>query len=154
MLSKYFALPDFTRSDTATRMGREVVVPDDLMTNGIRLANDLLDEVHMQVCLLRITSGYRPDWLNAAVGGSKVSAHMRFRAADVEDREDNMAPIEIARAIKKLDPIFLDKCILEFGGWVHLQVAELGATARRQYLTAVHRRDETVYLDGLVEIPT
>lgn len=154
MLSKYFDLSDFTHSDTAIRMGREVIVPEDLMLNGIRLANNLLDDVHIQVCLLRITSGYRPDWLNAAVGGSKVSAHMRFRAADVQDRDEKMSPIEIARAIQALDPIFLDKCILEFGDWVHLQVAELGATARRQYLTAVHRDGEAVYLDGLIENPT
>jgi hypothetical protein len=90
-----------------------------------------------------ITSGYRNRAVNAAVGGSKTSAHMRGEAADF--KVAGMTSQELARLIHGLDLPF-DQLIAYAPrstpawtapkeGWVHLGIVA-GATsrARRQLL--------------------
>lgn len=152
MLSKYFDLSDFTQSDTAARMGRVVSVPAELLGNGRLLANQLLDEIHAWVSDIYVTSGYRPDWLNTAIGGAPGSAHMEFRAADIKSR--SLEPLELARRIRAMHLPMLDKLILEFNAWCHVQVARPGEEPRQECLTAVKRGGATIYLPDLVENAT
>lgn len=76
-----------------------------------------------------ITSGYRNDKLNAAVGGSPKSKH---RLGCAVDFVSNMPKISIRDlyewCAQHLD---FDKLLLENNQWVHLQVAPDGENNKR-----------------------
>lgn len=152
-LAANFHLAEFLRSQTAARMGRTVPAPTGQELENLRtLAKYVLQPVRDVVGPLIITSGYRPDWLNAAVGGSRRSAHMTARAADIQALE--ATPLELAKVCVRLmerEALPADKVILEFGQWVHIQVARPGADPRRRVLSAVHDGQRTQYLLGLHE---
>lgn len=81
---------------------------------------------------LRLTSGYRCPGLNASVGGVPTSRHMFGLAADVQPvsmgERQAMGFIVGALRLGTLDEI--DKVILE-PAWLHIQLAEPGATPKR-----------------------
>jgi zinc D-Ala-D-Ala carboxypeptidase len=151
-LSKHFLLREFLVSQTATRMGREVgAPPQEVIDNLQRLAITILEP--LRVALGRpvvITSGYRPLWLNTAVGGSPRSAHIDGRASDLN--VPGVPDVEVARRIVALNLPF-DQVILEFPpeGWVHVGIAREGTPNRRQQLTALKVNGKTAYYKGLVE---
>lgn len=149
-LSANFKLSEFCRSDYATRMGLEIEPTEEVVDNLYRLCKYVLQPLRNEMRgVIRITSGYRPDWLNAAVGGSKTSAHMHGCAADIEvDGTDNEDVV-----IRVTDMILpYDQCILEYppDGWVHIGIAEKGKLPRNEVLTAKKIDGKTIYLRGLV----
>lgn len=129
-LTEHFSLDELTASSTATRLGidntpnLETVARLTTLALGLERVRALLGHP------MHIDSGYRCPALNAAVGGSKVSAHMEGWAADFVC-PDYGAPLGIARAIAASD-IQFDQCIQE-GTWVHISFAP---AMRRQALTA------------------
>lgn len=149
-IGKYFQLEEFTTSETAARSGRQIIVPDELMANGVRLVTTCLDPLREALGLpLHITSGYRPLWLNKLIGGAPGSAHQYFRAADTIC--PGMTNLELARRAS-MSGIPFDQIILEFppGGWVHIATAEDGAEPRGQMLTALHLNGSTTYQNGFL----
>lgn len=91
-----------------------------------------------------VSSGYRSDAVNRAVGGTATSQHRFGEAADIT--VPGMSAQELARKIVDLRLPF-DQVIQEFGRWVHVSY---GPRNRRQVLTAVTRNGKTQYLPGLV----
>ena len=81
-----------------------------------------------------LSSGYRSPGVNAAVGGSKNSAHMSGLAADFIC-PDFGTPLQVC---KKLEPFMrdlgIDQLIYEFGTWVHLGL-HFGSAPRHQMMT-------------------
>lgn len=150
-LSPHFSLREFLVSQTAARMGRELVPPPEVIDNLRRLCVVLLEPI--RVLLGRpmvITSGWRPDWLNVAIGGSKTSNHRFGLAADIE--VVGMSPRVFALWVEHNAPAQgwpIDQCILEFppNGWTHLGIAE---KPRNQFLTAQTHAGRTVYVNGIV----
>jgi zinc D-Ala-D-Ala carboxypeptidase len=97
---------------------------------------------------IHINSSYRGPALNAAIGGSKTSAHMKGLAADF------IAPsfgsvLEIAQAIAASGIVF-DQLIHEYGTWVHIGLAATGKTPRQQKLSIFKG---TGYLTGIRSKP-
>lgn len=150
-LSEHFHLDEFLISQTAARMGRVIVPSAQIVENLRRLCTTLLEPIRVKLGRsIVISSGYRPDWLNATIGGSKTSAHMHGYAADV--KVVGMSPATFCRWVQSNAPIEgwpVDQCILEFppNGWTHLGIAE---RPRQQYLTAVSEEGRTVYLNGIM----
>lgn len=144
-ISKNFTLAELTKSNTATRLGISNT-PDKEGIHKLRLlATELLQPLRNAVGALRVTSGYRSESLNKAIGGSNKSQHTKCEAVDLQfvkrGRMDNM---KIFNAIIN-HALEFDQCILEFGGataekdsdnpdWIHLswKVTE----NRRQILVA------------------
>lgn len=81
-LSRYFNLNDLTKSDTAARQGISNT-PDTFSQSNLYSLAVLLDQIYDQIGAFTITSGYRSPALNAAIGGSDSSLHMRGMAADL-----------------------------------------------------------------------
>tara|TARA_R100001015_G_C4525089_1_gene93022 strand:- start:143 stop:640 length:498 start_codon:yes stop_codon:yes gene_type:complete len=130
-ISKNFTLAELTKSNTATRLGISNT-PDKEGIHKLRLlAAELLQPLRNAVGPLRVTSGFRSESLNAAIGGSNKSQHTKCEAVDLQlvkrGRMDNM---RIFNAIIN-HALEFDQIILEFGGatahkdsdnpdWIHI----------------------------------
>lgn len=147
-LSDNFWLGEFTRSQTAARLGREIeVAPDGPVFRALqRLCLEVLQSVREALGPVFITSGYRPEWLNTHIGGSSRSQHMAGQAADLV--VSGHSPHEICEFIERTGLPF-DQLIHEFGRWVHVSVAPEGREPRREVLTAYKRDGRTAYAAGL-----
>lgn len=145
-LTPHFNLDEFTRSETAARMGRKIEIPEAVIPNIRLLAETVLEPLRVNLRRsIFILSGYRPPWLNRAVGGSKTSQHMTGQAADIV--VSGYTPAQVARRIVDLGLPF-DQVILEFDRWVHVSVAP---RPRGSILTARKKAGQTLYLPGIVE---
>jgi len=146
-VSPNFALSEFARSAMAARMGRTFTVPGDLIPNIVRLCMTVLEPLRAAEPLpIFVLSGYRPGWLNRAVGGAAQSDHLTASAADIVIK--GAPPREIAALVRSLD-LPVKQCILEFGQWVHLSVPPEGVEPQRDYLTARKLSGRTIYTRGL-----
>jgi zinc D-Ala-D-Ala carboxypeptidase len=136
MLTEHFTLEEFTDSQTAARKGIPNVPPvgSPERANLMRTA-ETMELVRMMLGdkPVLVSSGYRSPAVNAAVGGSKSSAHMSGLAVDF-----SCPGFGTPKAIcKKLEPrmreLGIDQLIHEFDSWVHLGLT--GGAPRHQALT-------------------
>ena len=140
-LSRSFLLSEFTKSNTALRLGINNEPSKEGILKLTLLATSLLQVIRDRIGPLRITSGYRSPELNKAIGGSfsiddkgnyiPKSQHCRYEAVDLQYvRRGKMDNIKIYDALIDLD-LDYDQCILEFGNgtqyidptepdWIHL----------------------------------
>ena len=148
-LSAHFSLEEFITSQTAARMGR-VIEPTELdVRNLARLCETVLEPLRVALGRpLIITSGLRPLWLNESIGGSKSSAHMDGRAADIQVH--GLSPLQVCQKVAELR-LPVDQCIHEFppAGWCHVGIAPPDARPRNQYMTARVLSGRTVYELGV-----
>lgn len=148
-LSHSFVLSEFLVSQTATRLGRAIVPTEADLANLKRLCTLVLQPFRSALGRpVVITSGLRPAWLNLLIGGSKRSAHLDGRAADLI--VPGMAPLAVCRFIEKLN-LPIDQVIYE-GTWAHIGIAQESEPPRRQYLTARFAAGRTTYELGLHEL--
>ena len=118
-LSPHFTLEEMTRSDYAARKGWKNDPDDKTIANLKRLAV-LLEQVRAELnCPVIITSAYRSEKVNSAIGGSKNSQHMLGCVADI--RGVNKSPDDLMLHIIGSD-IKYDQLIREFDSWVHISV--------------------------------
>lgn len=96
---------------------------------------------------IRITSGYRSPKLNAAVGGSTTSQHIKGEACDCEavivftDGKKEVLPFNVLyediKAWVKDKKLNVDQCIQEQSGparWVHVSLPPQIKDCRKQFL--------------------
>jgi len=131
-LSKSFLLSEFTKSNTALRLGIDNTPSKEGILKLTLLATSLLQVIRDRIGPLRITSGYRSPQLSEAISGSGAnSQHCRYEAVDMQYvKRGKMDNIKIYDALIDLD-LDYDQCILEFGNatehidptepdWIHL----------------------------------
>jgi hypothetical protein len=147
-LTSNFTLDELLVSQTAARLGLDNTPPPEVVDELARLCQLVLqplrDAAQRPVV---ISSGYRANKVNKAVGGARLSAHLYGRAADL------IIPGETPRATcERIVALNLpyDQVILEFDAWVHVAIAAPGVEPRRQQLTARRTGGGTTYLKGLV----
>ena len=120
-VGRYFRWEEFTRSATATRLGLSNQPPPEAQAAIRRLVAEVLDPLREALGLaIHITSGYRSPAVNAAVGGSPTSRHMRGEAADI--RVDGLPAGSLAAAVVDLG-LPIDSQIAyppERGGHLHV----------------------------------
>ena len=144
-LSQHFTLEELTFSQTASRLSINNEPGQEELGNLKGLAN-FLEVIRMKIGEpIFVSSGFRSERLNDKIGGSRTSAHMEGRAADIVAPNFG-TPRELAELIVALDLEF-DQVILEFDRWVHVAVAE---KPRHEILTAQHGLRGTEYIVGLV----
>jgi zinc D-Ala-D-Ala carboxypeptidase len=122
-LTEHFTLEEFTDSQTASRQGiNNVPAASSQERKNIQRTAEVMERVRTILGdkPILISSGYRSPKVNAAVGGSKSSAHMVGLAVDF-----SCPGFGTPRAIcKKLEPqmkdLGIDQLIHEFTTWVHL----------------------------------
>lgn len=126
-LTEHFALEEFTDSQTAARKGLNNVpaLGSPERANLMRTA-ETMEKVRALLGdrPILISSGYRSPQVNAAVGGSKSSAHMSGLAVDF-----SCPGFGTPKAIcKKLEPhmkaLGVDQLIHEYDTWVHLGLTQ------------------------------
>lgn len=118
-LSAHFTLAEFVVSQEAARRGLDNTPPAELMPALIRTAQGLeAVRVRLGCAPIIVTSGYRSKAVNAAVGGTAGSQHMRGEAADIIVPRFG-GPTEVATALRD-GGIEYDQLILEYGRWVHI----------------------------------
>jgi hypothetical protein len=148
-LTKNFSLHEFTKSNTAARRGIDNNPTAEHIHNLVELCEHVLQPLRDAIGKsIRISSGYRSEALNEAIGGSKTSDHSFGRAADIElvidGKEDNA---KLYNAIKTLDLDFY-QMIGEFGdeeqpNWIH--IAYRKDNAKKECLRAYKDNGRTKY---------
>lgn len=84
---KYFKLEEFTYSLTAQKLGIANVPSAEAVKNLKKLVSNVLDPLREAWRgPIIVTSGYRCETLNKAVGGAKASYHRLGMAADVRPK--------------------------------------------------------------------
>jgi len=150
-LSKNFTLTEFTKSQTALRLGIDNTPSEEHLAAAKLLFENVVQPVRDHFGPTVINSGYRGPALNEAIGGASASQHCRGEAVDIEC--PGVPNHEVAEWIQ--NNLEYDQLILEFytqgipdSGWVHVSYIPEGN--RKQSLTAVKQDGKTVYLQGLI----
>lgn len=117
-LSDHFTLEEATTSQTAVRQGIDNTPPDDILDNMKQTAQ-MMEEVRTLLGHpIRISSWYRSEELNAAIGGSRTSDHVSGYAIDFMCPGFG-SPYDITKKLEESD-IEFSQLIHEFGRWVHI----------------------------------
>jgi zinc D-Ala-D-Ala carboxypeptidase len=139
-LSKNLSLAEFTRSQTAKRRGIDNTPMDNHLEAAKNLAENIFQPIREHFGKpIFISSGYRSDALNKAIGGSSSSQHSKAEAIDVDmDGHSEPTNTEVFYYIK--DNLDFDQLIWEFGDdekpdWVHVSYKAMGEQ-RNQILQA------------------
>ena len=140
MLSKNLSLSEMTKSTTAKRRGIDNSPTEEHIENMKVLAENIFQPIREHFGVpFSISSGYRSEALNKAIGGSKTSQHSKGLAIDI-DRDYNFDPnnAQVFHYIK--DHLNFDQLIWEFGteenpSWVHVSYTTT-ETQRGQILVA------------------
>ena len=135
-LSKNLSLAEVTKSNTAKRLGIDNT-PDDWATENLRkVAEHVFQPLRDAFgCPIYVSSGYRSNELNTAIGGSRRSQHVEGRALDLDaDVFGRCTNSEIFRWI--LNNVTFDQLIWEFGDddnpdWVHVSFVYDGVNRGR-----------------------
>ena len=140
-LSKNFTLEEFTRSATAQRLNIDNTPKPIHIDNMRHLCNNLLEPLRKVFGPIIITSGFRSPRLNAAVGGTLLSQHIKGEAADIS--------IVSARQGQKMlewirDNLLFDQLILEHSTtgsslWLHVSLKKDKKENRKEVLRQCQR---------------
>ena len=129
-ISPHFTFEELTH--TAQR-GLDNTPSPEIEASLKRLARSILEPVRLLVGPMYISSGYRSPAVNAAVGGSEKSQHMKGEAADWIPLRKNQPLAATMQMIIDSD-ILYDQIIFEFNRWIHISVAPTTRRPRRQAL--------------------
>tara|TARA_R110002167_G_scaffold312070_5_gene517790 strand:- start:1318 stop:1776 length:459 start_codon:yes stop_codon:yes gene_type:complete len=122
-LSKNFTLEEMTFSQTASNRGLSITPSTEVTSNLKFHCTEVLQPIRdLLKCPIVVTSGYRPEWLNTAIGGSKNSQHMTGHATDFQLLNSKYSLLEACELIEK-SKIPYDQLIHEFGKWIHVSSA-------------------------------
>lgn len=153
-ITEHFSLKELTRSETARRLGLQNTPYSAEMAN-IQYTAEQLEKIRAYVGRgIVVTSCFRSERVNKAVGGSPTSAHRFGLAADCD--AIGLTSLAFAEEIIKMrdeGKIKFDQLILEFpergdGAWVHVGFRR-NSPMRNQIMTATKKGGKTVYLPGL-----
>jgi zinc D-Ala-D-Ala carboxypeptidase len=149
-LSKNFHLSEMTKSQQAVRMGLNNNPSEQQIENLKTLCERVLQPTREHFAkVVTVSSGFRDEVLNNALGGSKSSQHCLGMAADIEifDVPNN----ELSDWIK--ENLMFDQLILEYfdpadgpnSGWVHVSYNPTISLNRKEYLMAIKKNGKTEY---------
>lgn len=143
-MAEYFNLFEFTRSGKAKELGIDNTPSEQEVDNIIEVMR-VMDKIRGRWtaycngnCIFKpqiiVTSGYRCEALNEAVGGSKTSAHkigsaVDFKAANGHNKE----LFEVCRDVLIEEGIPFEELINERDySWIHLALRDLEGNQRRE----------------------
>jgi len=145
-LSEHFNLDEMTDSQTAVRLSidEQFSPPESIKQNLTDLCIHVLEPIRtLTESPIRISSGFRCERLNEAIGGAKTSQHVKGQAVDFTCKDFTVE--ELYTIIKQSDILF-DQLIQEFGRWVHISYCNTEAENRLQCLRAIKVDGATKYI--------
>ncbi len=133
-LSAHFTLAEMTASNKATQLGLDNTPAPELMPRLVLLA-DMLERIRTTLgAPITVTSGYRGQLLNRAVGGVTSSDHTQGHAADIV-APGYGTPYQVAQALAPLvSALGIGQLILEGvkgKQWVHVSTRVPDKVANR-----------------------
>ncbi len=150
-LTKNFSLVEFTESNTAIRNGIDNNPTAQHIHNLVDLCENVLQPLRDRIgSSIRVTSGYRSEALNTAIGGSKTSDHSHGRAADIKLVINGVnISEELYHGIKAMEIPF-KQLIWEFGDddtpqWIHIAFDK--DNNKMQCLKAYKEDNKTKYMN-------
>lgn len=122
-LTKHFTLAELTASNKAAQLGIDNTPAPELVPRLVMVA-EMLERIRVTLnCPLIVTSGYRCERLNLAIGGATTSDHPQGHAADIVSPRYGTAT-EVAKALAPLVSVLgIGQLILEGvrgKQWVHV----------------------------------
>lgn len=131
--SEFFTLEELTKSSTAKRLKIDNTPNAEILKNlqyGVDMVLDPLRRIIQKPII--ITSGYRCEKLNKAVGGVSNSWHQQGNAADIHiaDEENAREIFEILKTLPSVDTILFEHS--SNSQWIHVQW-NMAKTPRHHY---------------------
>lgn len=131
--SDFFKLEEFTNSSTAKRLKIDNSPNDEVVRNiqyGVQMVLDPLRRILQTP--ITITSGYRCQELNKAVGGVANSWHTKGNAADirVKDEEEAKTIFQVLKTLPSVDTVLFEHSKTSI--WMHVQW-DMAKTPRHHY---------------------
>lgn len=148
-LSEHLELAEVIRSESAKRRGISNMPTEEHIKNLKLIAENVFEPIRANFRQpIRISSGYRSQALNAAIGGAMKSQHSSGEALDIDMEGTALSNKEIFIFIK--DKLNFDQLIWEFGNknepdWVHVSYKANGQQ-RKQVLRAIKEQGKTKYI--------
>ncbi|KAB2906627.1 MAG: peptidase M15A [Burkholderiaceae bacterium] len=133
-LSPHFSLAELVASTIAQTRGIDNTPPPEVLPR-LQATADMLERIRQQIgAPIVVTSGYRCQVLNKAVGGVTSSDHVTGQAADIVVPQYG-TPLQVARALAPLVSVLgIGQLIYErVGGkqWVHVSTRVPAQAANR-----------------------
>lgn len=134
-LTPHFTLAELIASEYAQRHGINNVPVEPSITGNLHVLASGLERCRAVLgAPMVITSGYRNPEVNAAVGGSQHSAHMRGLAADF--KVPGLTPLEVCRKLNEAFGAIGYEQIIQEGTWTHIAFPEGNRDPSGEVLTA------------------
>lgn len=137
MISEHITEAEAFKSQIATRKGIDNTTTDANIIANMKHVAELFEQIRIHFSKpIGVSSFYRSPALNKAVGGAKLSQHVKGEAIDIDgDIFGGVKNSEIFEYAKTLD---FDQLLWEFGNdqepaWVHISRKRTG-TNRKQVL--------------------
>lgn len=141
-LSENFKLSEFVTSAKHPNIPNNP--PPEAVDNIRRLVANILDPARKGISMpIVVTSGYRSQALNRAVGGSATSQHIKGEAADIICN-DNARLFNFIRENAVFDQLIWEHGTDKYPAWVHVSLKEQGN--RNEVLKAVKENGKTKYI--------
>ena len=147
-ISEHITYSESIKSSTAIRKGIENIPTEYQMQNMSQVADKVFEPLREWVGgPIKVTSFFRCEELNKAIGGSSRSQHCEGRAIDVDDIYNYKSNAEMFNFIK--DNLDFDQLIWEYGNshnpdWVHFSfISEM--ENRKRILQAFRIDGKTQY---------
>jgi len=147
-ISEHISYKEGIKSNTATRLGIKNTPDDYQITNMVNIRVNVFEPLRKYVGgPIRISSFYRCEELNRAIGGSSRSQHCEGRAIDLDDTLGHKTNAEMYQYIK--DNLSFDQLIWEFGDdtnpdWIHVSYVHPDEN-RKRCLRAERTNGKTTY---------
>lgn len=131
--TKNFSKKELEFSETANKLKIDNTIPKEFEKNAKRILEFVQEIRNAWGSGIKITSGYRCPELNAAVGGSKSSAHLTANAVDIYPSNGKFEEFK-KFILQFLNGKSWDQCIIEKAGksqWIHLGLYNNSGSQRK-----------------------
>ena len=147
-ISKHISYKEAVHSATAKRRGIENTPNQEQLDNMYKVADFIFEPLRMYVGgAIKITSFFRSQDLNKAIGGSTKSQHCKGQAIDIDDVFGYKTNYEMFEYIR--ENLDFDQLIYDFGtndnhDWVHVSYVSKKEN-RNRVLRAIRENGKTKY---------
>lgn len=124
-LSEHFTLREFVVSGVALKHHIDNTPKDEKVVSRLRaLCEKTLEPLRRRFGRIRITSGYRCEPLNKAVGGRLKSQHLYGEAADIHiaSKEEGLKMFDYIRQNLPFDQLLFEHQMINGCCWLHVSL--------------------------------